>query len=291
MNGVINIYKPKGITSFDVVRKLKKICNTKKIGHTGTLDPEAEGVLPVCIGRATKIVDYLMSDFKVYKTVLKLGVITDTYDAAGKILSEKDVSVTEEEGVNVINSFKGDSLQEPPMYSALKINGVRLYELARQGVEVERKLRKITIYSIEINSVNLPYVSFTVKCSKGTYIRSLCYDIGQKLSCGGTMWALERLQSGFFNCDNSVKLEELNSDNIYNYLIPMEDALIGFKSLYFSMKYKKALLNGMEVCDTDFLNGVNEHELYKVFFEDGQFIGIGEKIKDSFKIRTKLILE
>ncbi len=291
MNGVINIYKPKGITSFDVVRKLKKLCNTKKIGHTGTLDPEAEGVLPVCIGRATKIVDYLMSDFKIYKAVLKLGVITDTYDAAGKILSEKDVSVTEEEVVNVINGFQGESLQEPPMYSALKVNGVRLYELARRGIEVERKLRKITIYRIEINSVNLPYVSFTVKCSKGTYIRSLCYDIGQKLNCGGTMWALERQQSGFFNCANSVKLEELNPDNINNYLIPMEEALIGFKSLYFSVKYKKALLNGMEVSDTDLLSGVNKNELYKVFFEDGQFIGIGEKIKDSFKIRTKLILE
>lgn len=291
MNGVINIYKPKGITSFDVIRRLKKLCNTKKIGHTGTLDPEAAGVLPVCIGRATKIVDYLMSDFKIYKAMLKLGVVTDTYDAVGSIISEKDVSVTEKEIIDVINSFVGESLQMPPMYSALKVNGVRLYELARQGIEIQRKYRKINIYSIEIHNIDLPFVSFTVRCSKGTYIRSLCYDIGEKLNCGGAMWELERQQSGVFSCENSVNLEELNADNIMNYLLPMEEALSGLKSIYFGEKYNKALLNGMPIDDEDVLSDVLENELYKVFFNDGQFIGIGEKVRGTFKIKTKLILE
>ena len=174
MNGVLNIFKPKGMTSFDVVREVKKVCKTKKVGHTGTLDPEATGVLPVCIGKATKIIDYIMDSEKIYDVTFKLGVKTITYDLEGEIIEERDASfLNDNEILNAINSFKGEYCQVPPMYSALKQNGVRLYELARKGIEVERPGRNITIYNIEDIKIDNPYRSMKVTCSKGTYLRSL----------------------------------------------------------------------------------------------------------------------
>ena len=173
MNGILNVFKPTGMTSFDVVRIIKKISNVKKVGHAGTLDPEASGVLPVCIGKATKAIDYIMGDFKIYEAELKLGVITDTYDREGKILRESEVNASDEEIIQVINSFIGEIKQVPPMYSALKVNGKKLYELARAGIEIEREARPIIIYDIDITDIKIPYVKFRVKCSKGTYIRSL----------------------------------------------------------------------------------------------------------------------
>ena len=175
MNGVLNIFKPKGMSSFDVVRIVKKVAKTGKVGHTGTLDPEATGVLPVCIGRATKIIDYIMDSEKTYEVTLKLGIRTTTYDLEGEILEERDASNLEDDNIlKVVNSFIGEYSQVPPMYSALKQNGVRLYELARKGIEVERKGRLINIYNIEDIKIDNPYISMKVSCSKGTYIRSLC---------------------------------------------------------------------------------------------------------------------
>ena len=189
MNGVLNIFKNSGMSSFDVVRIVKKVACEKKVGHTGTLDPEAIGVLPVCLGKATKIIDYIMNDKKSYKVKFKLGVTTTTYDLEGEILSETDTSnITVEETLEAINKFKGTYNQVPPMYSALKKNGVRLYELARKGIEVEREGRPITIYDIKDIEINLPYISMEVTCSKGTYIRSLCYDIGEELKVGAYKW-------------------------------------------------------------------------------------------------------
>ena len=182
-NGIINIYKEKGFTSHDVVAKMRGILRQKKIGHTGTLDPDATGVLPVCLGSATKLCDMLTDRDKEYEAVMQLGISTDTQDLSGEVLEECPVTVTEEEVRNAILSFIGDYDQIPPMYSALKVNGKKLYELARAGKEVERQPRAVTIYDITILDMKLPEVTFRVSCSKGTYIRTLCYDIGVKCGC------------------------------------------------------------------------------------------------------------
>ena len=186
-NGIINVYKEKGYTSFDVVARMRGICGQKKIGHTGTLDPDAEGVLPVCLGKATKVCDMLTDSDKVYRAVMQLGIETDTQDLTGTVLSACEVPVlTETEIRDVIRTFQGEIMQVPPMYSALKVNGKKLCDLARAGVTVERKARLVTIYEIRIERVELPEIELTVSCSKGTYIRTLCHDIGQKFGCPGT---------------------------------------------------------------------------------------------------------
>lgn len=208
-SGIINVYKEKGFTSFDVVAKLRGILKTKKIGHTGTLDPDAEGVLPVCIGRATKVCDLLTDKDKVYEAVLLLGVETDTQDTSGTVLNECEVDVTEEKVREAILSFVGEYAQIPPMYSALKVNGKKLYELAREGKTIERKARNVEIFSIEILEVELPRVRMSVHCSKGTYIRTLCHDIGTKLGCGGCMEKLLRTKVGIFTLENSLRLSEI----------------------------------------------------------------------------------
>ncbi|WP_204597268.1 tRNA pseudouridine(55) synthase TruB [Clostridium pascui] len=288
MNGVINVYKPSGITSFDVVRTIKRLSKTKKVGHTGTLDPMATGVLPVCIGNATKIVDYIMQNHKVYKATLKLGVTTDTYDREGKILSENKLNdISDKHIEEVIKGFIGEIEQMPPMYSALKVNGKRLYELAREGIEIERQKRKITIYDINIENIEIPYVEFTVKCSKGTYIRSLCYDIGDVLKVGGAMWDLKRVETGTFSIENSIALEDLNEENIENFIIPMNEALT-YKSRVFSNKFEKLLLNGVTIQNPFVIKDIEENILYKVYIED-RFIGIGKKTEKGFKVEKLLI--
>ncbi len=210
INGIINIKKEKGFTSHDVVAKLRGIVGQRKIGHTGTLDPDATGVLPVCLGKATKLCDMLTDKNKTYETVLLLGRETDTQDTSGEIISEcEEVSCTEEQVREVILSFVGEYQQVPPMYSALKVNGKKLYELAREGKTVERKSRPVQILSIEILEMNLPEVRMTVTCSKGTYIRTLCHDVGQKLQVGGCMKELIRTQVSTFLIDESLTLGEV----------------------------------------------------------------------------------
>jgi len=209
MNGILNVYKEPGFTSFDVVAKLRGICKQKKIGHTGTLDPDASGVLPVCLGNATKLCDMLTDKSKEYRTVMLLGCVTDTQDTTGKILEEHPVKVSGEQVRQAILSFEGEYDQIPPMYSALKVNGKKLCDLARAGKEVERKSRRITIHSIEIEEISLPYVTMTISCSKGTYIRTLCHDIGQKLGCGATMANLVRTRCGQFVLEKAYRLSEI----------------------------------------------------------------------------------
>ena len=219
INGILNIYKEKGYTSHDVVARLRGIVGQKKIGHTGTLDPEAEGVLPVCLGRATKVCDMLTDKDKTYETVLLLGTSTDTQDITGRVLSSRSLddpelpegTVTEEKTESCIRGFIGEYDQIPPMYSALKVGGKKLYELAREGKTIERKSRKVMIYDIRIKDINLPRVRMEVKCSKGTYIRTLCHDIGEKLGCGGCMEKLLRTRVGQFSLDQSLKLAEVES--------------------------------------------------------------------------------
>ena len=195
LDGVLNIYKEKGYTSHDVVAKMRGILRQKKIGHTGTLDPDAEGVLPVCLGKGTRLCDMLTDHSKVYRAVLLLGIDTDTQDISGQILEKRPVEENPEQVLEVIKGFIGPYDQIPPMYSALKVDGKRLYELARAGKTVERQARPVVIHDITVESMELPRVTMTVSCSKGTYIRTLCHDIGEKLGCGGCMEALIRTLS------------------------------------------------------------------------------------------------
>lgn len=205
-HGVINIYKEAGYTSHDVVAKLRGILKQKKIGHTGTLDPAAEGVLPVCLGKGTKLCDMLTDKTKTYRAVLLLGLETDTQDTTGTVLQEQSTeSLTESEVRTAVESFVGPYAQMPPMYSALKVNGKKLYELAREGKEIEREARPVEIFSLTIEEIQLPRVTMSVKCSKGTYIRTLCHDIGEKLGCGGCMEYLLRTQVGPFYIEESSK--------------------------------------------------------------------------------------
>ena len=212
IHGVLNVYKEKGFTSHDVVAKLRGITKQKKIGHTGTLDPDACGVLPVCLGKATKLCDMLTDKDKVYETVLLLGKQTDTQDISGEVLKEADASKLSEETVkDVIMEFMGDYSQIPPMYSALKVNGKKLYELAREGKTVERKAREVKIYEIEILEMSLPRVKMRVRCSKGTYIRTLCHDIGERLGVGGCMEELLRTKVERFETAGSKTLSEIEA--------------------------------------------------------------------------------
>lgn len=289
MDGVLNIYKPVGITSFEVVRRIKKISNTGKVGHAGTLDPEASGVLPVCVGRGTKIIEYIMESTKVYRVELKLGVITDTYDREGKVVSVKDVAVEEKTIIDTILSFKGENDQVPPMYSALKVNGKKLYELARAGVEIERNARKIYIHDIKIHRVQIPFVDFEVTCSKGTYIRSLCFDIGNKLGCGGMMNKLERLATGKFKITDSINIDQLNETNIYDHIISIDKALMDYEEIIVNEKFEKLLKNGVNVMDILLTKRVPEKTLMRVYNSSRQLIGLGIKSNEGFKIVKTLV--
>ena len=232
-DGIINVYKEKGFTSHDVVAKMRGILGQRKIGHTGTLDPEAEGVLPVCAGKGTKLCDMLTDHDKTYRAVLLLGTETDTEDTTGTVLEAKDTSgLTEDEVQDVVLSFIGDYAQVPPMYSALKVDGKKLYELAREGKTVERKARPVKIFDIQIEKMELPEVTMTVSCSKGTYIRTLCHDIGAKLSVGGCMKELLRTKVGRFELSESLTLDELQKlkeeDRLAEAVLPVEEV---FKEL------------------------------------------------------------
>ena len=248
MNGILNVYKEPGFTSHDVVAKLRGICKQKKIGHTGTLDPEASGVLPVCLGNATKLCDLLTDKDKEYRAVLLLGVETDTQDTTGQILTEKEVNAGEEDVRSAILSFVGPYDQIPPMYSALKVNGQKLCDLARKGQVVERKSRRIMIHSIEIEDISLPRVTMRVACSRGTYIRTLCHDIGQKLGCGGAMERLERTRSGNFKAEDAYRLSELEAfakeGSLEEKLLPVESVFEQLDAYQVQGDGQKLLENG-----------------------------------------------
>ena len=235
MDGIINVYKEKGFTSHDVVAKLRGILRMKKIGHTGTLDPAAEGVLPVCLGKGTRLCDMLTDKTKTYRAVLLLGQETDTQDTTGVVQAEYPVHVTEEEVRKAIVSFLGDYMQIPPMYSALKVNGKKLYELARQGKEVERQARPVQILDIQIESIDLPRATFFVTCSKGTYIRPLCYDIGRTLGCGGCMESLLRTRVDRFELKDSLTLSQIeklrDEGRLEEAVVPVEGVFLRLPAL------------------------------------------------------------
>lgn len=248
MNGVINVYKEKDYTSHDVVAKLRGILRQKKIGHTGTLDPQAVGVLPVCLGNATKLCDYFADRQKVYRAGLLLGQTTDTEDIWGEVMTTQSVDVAEEDVMRVIQSFVGEYEQIPPMYSAKKVDGKKLYEIARSGQIIERKAASVEIYDITIEQIDLPHVIFTVHCSKGTYIRSLCRDIGEKLSCGGCMESLVRERVGDFLIDHALTLGQIeavrDAGELDTIILPVDEALKRYKRLTVDAEGERRLKNG-----------------------------------------------
>jgi len=283
IHGIINVYKEKGYTSHDVVAKLRGIVGQKKIGHTGTLDPDAVGVLPVCLGRATKVCDLLTDKDKVYEAVLLLGKETDTQDTSGEVLVSKDTStLTEEQVREAVISFEGDYEQIPPMYSALKVNGKKLYELAREGIVVERKARSVKILDIEILEMNLPRVRMTVACSKGTYIRTLCHDIGQKLLCGGCMEELIRTKVSCFEIRDSLTLDEIrnkkNEETLDEILTPIDAMFSECQKMIVNEKFVPLAYNGNPLYGkaVRLLDGekVLDKSNVRVYDEKGNFIGL-----------------
>ncbi len=285
MNGIINVYKEKGYTSHDVVAKLRGICHQKKIGHTGTLDPDAEGVLPVCLGSATKVCDLITDKDKEYEAVLLLGKETDTQDVSGAVLKETKVICTQLEVQNAITSFIGAYEQIPPMYSALKVNGRKLCDLARAGIEIERKPRSVQIYEIDTEWIHLPRVKIKVHCSKGTYIRTLCHDIGQKLGCGGCMEELLRTKAGIFCVEKAVKLSEIQKraekDTLADLLQPIDSLFPDYPKAGVKEEYRKMLLNGNRLPEQAFdlrVGSLAGQECFCVYL-DHLFFGIYRRDK------------
>ena len=280
INGIIIVNKETGFTSHDVVAKLRGICGQKKIGHTGTLDPAATGVLPVCLGSGTKLCDMLTDRDKEYVAELLLGVETDTQDTTGSVLRESPVTVTEEEVSRACLSFLGDYDQIPPMYSALKVDGKKLYELARAGKEVERKARRVRILELEILEMRLPVVKLRVVCSKGTYIRTLCSDIGQKLGCGGAMQSLQSTKAGRFRLEDALTLGDLqqlkDSGELERVVQPVDSLFEETPALRVTAEAARLLENGNALFPAQFAETVTpEPERWvRVYRPDGRFAGI-----------------
>ena len=292
-HGVINVYKEPGFTSHDVVAKLRGILKQKKIGHTGTLDPAACGVLPVCLGQGTRIADMLTEKKKTYEAVLLLGQETDTQDTTGEVLARCPVNVSEEEVRRTAASFIGSQKQVPPMYSALKVEGKKLYELARAGKEVERPARDIQIDELTMNWIKLPRVGMTVTCSKGTYIRTLCYDLGKALGCGGCMEKLTRTRVERFLIQDSLTLSQIETlrgeNRVEEIILPIEAMFDGPRAIANEAGNKK-LINGNPVAAEDFAFILREDGqaeplapealpktgLVRVYSADRKFLGLYE---------------
>ena len=289
IHGVINIHKEKGYTSHDVVAKLRGIVGQKKIGHTGTLDPDATGVLPVCLGKATKLCDMLTDKNKTYETVMLLGKVTDTQDTSGTILSEAPTEHLSEEIVKeAILSFVGDYMQVPPMYSALKVNGKKLYELAREGVEVERKARPVTILDIQIKEMNLPRVRMEVSCSKGTYIRTLCHDIGATLGCGACMEELIRTRVSRFELRDSLTLSQVQelkqAGTLEEILVPIDEMFSDYEAITLKEEFQSFVYNGNTFLPKHVKNYVElvDGKKVRVYDDQGNFIAIYQFIQEKY---------
>lgn len=253
--GFLNIYKPKGMTSFDVVARLRRVTKIKQIGHTGTLDPFAVGVLPICIGKSTRLIEYLDDD-KEYLATVQFGKDTDTYDLDGTVTKTYDQKITQDDLISILDDFRGEIEQLPPIYSAIKVNGKKLYEYARNGEEVEIKPRKVFISKLELESFDYEKqeAKILVDCSKGTYIRSIAYDIGQKLDCGGYLTALERTKAGLFNKEYSIPLENFSeiSDVMTNLVNPL--AILSLPKVELNDIEKERVNHGMAIYNKGFKN-------------------------------------
>lgn len=273
MNGIVVIDKPQDWTSNDVVSRLRRVFNTRRIGHGGTLDPMATGVLPVFVGRATRGVEFFEHAEKVYETTIRLGLTTDTEDITGKVLTQTEVHLTEDDLLSVLPGFRGDILQVPPMYSAIKVNGQKLYDLARKGREVERQPRSITIHELECLEFSGIEARLRVRCSKGTYIRTLCKDIGEALGCGGCMAALRRVEAGEYTLEGAVPLKKLLEESdagldVEHYLRPVDSMFAGHPALILTEGQAKRVKNGSAFsCRTE--NGT-----YRVYGPEREFLAL-----------------
>lgn len=297
ISGVLNIRKEKGMTSFGVVSRLRKIFNQKKIGHTGTLDPDAEGVLPVCLGRATHLVEDLSHGTKSYEAVLRLGLETDTQDISGKVLAEKPVVCSAEVVKEAILSFTGKQMQMPPMYSAIKIGGKKLVDLARKGVEIERPKREVEFSDFRISEISLPRVRFSVTVTHGTYIRTLCHDIGQKLGCGGCMETLLRTRVEEFELKDALTLDEIAKKKDeedkkgifpYSFLIPVESFYRNLPKVTLSESEdaERIAKNGGSISEKLIRGSVpdTDGQTVRLCLSDGTFVGIYRRQRDLFRL-------
>lgn len=290
MQGLLLIDKPKGITSFSAVRKIKYLCSEKRVGHTGTLDPMATGVLPIFIGKATALSSHLLDADKEYVARVRLGISTDSCDITGNVIRENQVNVTQQELLEVVNSFKGEILQTPPMFSALKKDGVRLYELARQGKEVEIEARRVNISRIELSDFDGTEFNIFVKCSKGTYIRSLCRDIGEKLSCGATMTELRRIATSGFKIEECVSLDLLNEENIADYILNEEKAVENLREISVTQKQAQRFTCGGQLSFERLKATFNEKdELVRVKYND-VFLGLGRADFENEELAIKCVI-
>ncbi len=290
MQGLILINKPKGITSFSAVNKLKWLAQEKRVGHTGTLDPLATGVLPVFIGRATALAGILLDADKSYVATVKLGITTDTCDITGEILSKTSVTVTEEQLLTALENFKGKILQIPPMYSALKKDGVRLYDLARQGKTVDIPPRQVEISRLDLLEFSGDTFKIAIDCSKGTYIRSLCRDIGEALGCGATMTELCRTATSGFSLGETVSLDDLTRENVADYILPEETALSYMREVWVTEKQAIRFSNGGQLAYERLKNAdFTEGELLRVKYKD-KFLGVGIADNEKSQIAIKCVI-
>ena len=295
MNKIINILKPTGMTSHDVVSRVRRILNTKKVGHTGTLDPDASGVLPICIGKATKVSELILNKDKSYICELTLGMTTDTYDSSGTIIKRiDDFKVSKEDIEKAFGTQKGEIEQFPPIYSALKVNGKKMCDLARNGKadDIVLKSRKVNIKELNILSINDNKIMFYVKCSKGTYVRSICHDIGEYLGCGGHMSFLLRTSSGRFNLENAITLEELeefyNNGKLDEHLYDIDYVLNNFSEVILKPSAIKYYSNGGIIDSKRFsTNNINENDEFVRVYSEGKFLGVGRLLKDNKTISLK----
>jgi len=286
MNGIVIIDKPQGWTSQDVTARLRRVFQTRRIGHGGTLDPMATGVLPVFVGRATRGVEFFEHAEKTYETVLRLGMTTDTEDTSGKVLTQQEVHISREEFEAILPRFRGEILQVPPMYSALKINGQKLVDLARRGKTVERQPRPITVHELELLDFTGDTARLRVRCSKGTYIRTLCKDIGEALGCGGCMAELRRVQAGEYTIDEAVPLMELlESENPEQYLRPVDSMFRNFPAMTLTEKQELRCRNG-----NSFTLGIADGT-YRAYGRSGEFLmlakveaGVMSTIKSFYEV-------
>ena len=293
MTGIICLDKPRNMTSFMAVKKASRILGVKKAGHTGTLDPMATGVLVIMLGHCTRFIELLPEHKKSYTARVKLGLTTDTLDITGEILTQNDVNVTEEQLLNVAEQFKGEILQTPPMYSALKKDGERLYDLARKGIEIERESRKITIEKLEIYDFDGIEFSMDVTCSAGTYIRSLCDDIGKVLGCGAVMTELRRTQANGFGIENAVTLEELeklvSEKNEESVITSVEKALMSYPEITVTSPQANRFHNGGAL-GYERLHGNYSVGIYRVYSPERKLLGLGEILTEKGDLTVRRVL-
>jgi tRNA pseudouridine55 synthase len=271
IDGILNLNKPPGPTSHDVVAKIRRITHQRRVGHAGTLDPMATGVLIICLGRATRMAEYLMDSRKIYRARVRLGVATNTYDAEGKVVDEAPVTVGREDVEAALEDFRGEILQVPPMYSALKHDGEPLYRLARRGVTVDRPPRPVEIHRLEMTDWTPPELTLELTCSRGTYVRSLAHDLGQALGCGGHLAGLLRIASGEFHVKDAIPVDDVTAERLPELVLPLDAALRGHPALHLDAEATRAIRSGLPIPAT---SRAGEEALARAYGPEGTFLAV-----------------